>query len=335
MWSAVRAAVADRYGPPEVVHVTEVAAPSPSANELLIRVYATTVNRTDCGYRAARPFFIRAWSGLRRPRRSILGTEFAGSVDAVGADVTAFAVGERVFGYCEGVFGAHAEWMTISSDAAVALIPSGMTFEQAAPATEGWHYALANIRAAGVSSGQDVLVYGATGAIGSAAIQILHALGARVTAVCDGEHLELVRSLGADRAIDREAKDFTADVGAYDVVFDAVGKTTFGTCRRLLRLRGVFLTTDLGPWAQNPLLALVTRLFGRRRVVIGLPGDDQNVAQEARTMIEADEFRPLIDRTYPLEEIVDAYRYVEAGQKIGNVVITVSDGATPSGASTG
>jgi NADPH:quinone reductase-like Zn-dependent oxidoreductase len=314
-----------------VVRVVEVATPSPGAGELLIRVRATTVNRTDCGYRAARPFFIRAWSGLRRPKMPILGTEFAGSVEAVGREVTSFAVGDRVFGYCEGTFGAHAEAMTIPADAAVARIPAGMTYEEVAPATEGWHYAWANIRAAGVRCGQDVLVHGATGAIGSAAVQILAAEGAHVTAVCAGEHREIVVGLGADRVIDRTTADFTDTDDTYDVVFDAVGKTTLGRCRRLLRPGGVFLTTDLGPGAQNPVLAVVTRLVGRTRVVIGLPGDHRTVAHEVQAMMEAGRFRPLIDRTYPLHRIVDAYRYVETGQKVGNVVVAVPGGDEPHG----
>lgn len=327
----MRAAVVDRYGPPEVARLAEVPAPTPSDGELLVRICSTTVNRTDCGYRAARPALIRAWSGLRRPKMPILGTEFAGVVEAIGRDVTSFAVGDRVFGYCEGVFGAHAELLTIPADAAVAFIPAGMTFESVAPGTEGWHYAMANVRTAGVRSDQDVLVYGATGAIGSAAVQILKSLGARVTAVCGPESLRLVEGLGADRVIDRTVEDFTDDVEAYDVVFDAVGKTTFGRCRRLLRPGGVFLTTDLGPRAQNPFLVILTRflgstgLFERKRVMIPVPGDDGNIADEAGAMMEVGQFRPVIDRTYPLNRIVEAYRYVETGRKIGNVVITVAD----------
>jgi NADPH:quinone reductase-like Zn-dependent oxidoreductase len=321
----VKAAVVAKYGPPEVVRVTEVAAPSPDDGELLIRVCATTVNRTDCGYRAARPFLIRAGSGLRRPKVAVLGTEFAGLVEAIGGDVASFGVGDRVFGYCEGTLGAHAEFMTIAADAAVATIPVGMSFESVAPATEGWHYAMANIRAAGIRGGHDVLVYGATGAIGSAAVQIVKSLGATVTAVCSEESVELVESLGADRVIDRDVEDFTDELGAYDVVFDAVGKTTFGRCRRSLRPRGVFLTTDLGPWTQNPILAVVTRVFGRKRVMIGVPRDDRDVAEQAKVMIEAGQYQPVIDRHYRLDQIVDAYRYVESGQKIGNVVLSVAD----------
>lgn len=321
----MKAAVANQYGPPEVVRITEVPAPAPADGELLVKVCATTVNRTDCGYRAARPFFIRAVSGLRRPRQPVLGTEFAGVVEAIGDGVPSFAVGDRVFGYCEGTFGAHAELMTISADSAVATVPDGTSMAMAAAATEGWHYAMANIRAAGAGAAQDVLVYGATGAIGSAAVQILASIGAKVTAVCDAEHVALVADLGAHHVIDRSSEDFTADGSAYDVVFDAVGKTTFRRCRRTLRAGGTFLTTDLGPWAQNPFLALVTRVLGSRRVLMGLPKDQHQVAAEARAMIEAGEFRPVVDRSYPLEQIVEAYRYVETGQKVGNVVIVVAD----------
>lgn len=322
----MKAAIVDGYGPPEVVRVGEQPAPTPGQGDLLVRVCATTVNRTDCGYRAARPFFIRVWSGLRRPRIPILGTEFAGRVEAVGDGVATFAAGDRVFGYCEGTFGAHAELMTVPADGAVAVIPDDMSFESVAAATEGWHYALANLEAAGIGAGSDVLIYGATGAIGSAAVQIAHSLGATVTAVCSGESVELVKGLGADRVVDRDVEDFTADAAGYDVVFDAVGKTTFAHCRRVVRPGGVFLTTDLGPRAQNPLLALITRVGRGRRVVIGLPGDQGNIAERAKEMMEAGTFRPVIDRSYPLACIVDAYRYVESGQKIGNVVIIVADG---------
>lgn len=325
----MKAAMVDEYGPPEVVRVAERSAPTPGPGDLLVLVVATTVNRTDCGYRAARPFFIRFWSGLRRPRFPVWGTEFAGRVEEVGDRVATFDVGDRVFGYCEGTFGAHAELMTVPADAAVAAIPDGMSFESVAPATEGWHYALANLEAAGVGPGVDVLIHGATGAIGSAAVQIAHALGATVTAVCPGESVELVRGLGADRVIDRDTEDFTFRSESYDVVFDAVGKTTFGRCRRVVRPGGVFLTTDLGPWAQNPVLALVTRLFGDKRVVLGLPVDQGNIAERAKVMIEAGTYRPVIDRSYPLDRIVDAYRYVESGQKTGNVVVTVAGFGEP------
>jgi NADPH:quinone reductase-like Zn-dependent oxidoreductase len=317
----MKAAVRTRYGPPEVVRVEEVPTPEPGERELLVRVHVTTVNRTDRGYRAGTPFIIRAFSGLVRPKVSVLGTEFAGVVEAVGGGVTRFAPGDRVFGYNERGFGAHAEYMTMPEDGSVATIPD-VTFEQAAPSTEGAHYALANLRAADVGAGSEILVYGATGAIGSAAVQLARSLGASVTAVCPGEHLDLVAGLGADRVIDYTTDDFTAE-GSYDVVFDAVGKTSFRRCERLLRPGGVFLATDFGPFPWNPLLALTTRFVGRHKVLFPLPEDDRQVVEYLRERLRTGELRPVVDRTYPLDEIVEAYRYVDTGQKVGNVLIAV------------
>ncbi len=205
MWRyspSVRAAVTTSYGPPGVVRVCDVDVPSVTDDGLLVRVRATTVNRTDCGYRAARPFFIRLFSGLIRPRAAVLGTEFAGVVEDLGPRVTSFAVGDRVFGYVEGSFGVHAQYASVPASGLVATIPEGLTFEQAAASTEGAHYALSAFRRAKVRRGHDVLVNGATGAIGSAAVQLLRNIGANVTAVCAAEHVELVRALGADRVID-------------------------------------------------------------------------------------------------------------------------------------
>ncbi|WP_192583495.1 NAD(P)-dependent alcohol dehydrogenase [Streptomyces albicerus] len=319
----MKAAVHSRYGPPDVVRVAEVDKPSIEDQDVLVKVHATTVNRTDCAYRAARPFFMRALTGLARPRRAVLGTEYAGVVEAVGSGVTSFAVGDRVFGYNEGAFGSHAEYLSVPQGGAIATMPTGVTFEEAAPGTEGAHYALAFIRKAGIRAGQDVLVHGATGAIGSAAVQLLKHRGATVTAVCDTAHLELLKGLGADRVVDRTAQDFTRDEQSYDAVFDAVGKSTFGRCRRLLKPGGVYLSSELGPWCQNLLLPLVTPLFRGRKVKFPFPVQDQEMVRYFRDLIETGEFRPVIDRRYPLEQIVDAYRYVETGRKTGNVVITV------------
>ena len=322
----MKAAIYTSYGPPEVVRMTEVDKPEPSENEVLVRVEATTVNRTDCGYRSAKPFILRFFTGLRRPRtkRRVLGTEFAGEVEAVGSGVTSFEVGDRVLGYIEGPFGAHAEYVTTREDASVATMPANSTFEEAAASTEGSHYALANIRAAKIGSGQDVLVYGGTGAIGSAAVQLLKSLGAHVTAVCSTEHVALVERLGADRVIDYRAADFTTDDQTYDVVFDAVGKSSFGRCKRLLKPKGIYLSTELGPFPQNPILALITPLFGGKKVLFPIPKHDQEMVKYIKGLVESGAFKPVIDRRYPLDEIVDAYRYVETGQKIGNVVISVA-----------
>jgi NADPH:quinone reductase-like Zn-dependent oxidoreductase len=318
----MKAAVHTSYGPPDVVRISEVEKPAPGDNELLVRVHATTVNRTDCGLRAAKPFFVRLLTGLARPRVTILGSEFAGEVEAVGQGVTSFEVGDRVFGFNGSRLGGHAEYLVTPEGGLVATIPGGLTFEEAAPGTEGSHYALSLIRRSRIHEGQDVLVNGATGAIGSAAVQLLMHLGARVTAVCGTEHVELVRGLGADRVIDYTAEDFTKDEQTYDVVLDAVGKSSFGRCRRLLKPRGIYLSSDLGPLSQNPILALVTPLTRRKRVMFPIPREDREMARQLRGLLESGAFRPLVDRRYPLDQIVEAYRYVETGQKVGNVVIS-------------
>jgi NADPH:quinone reductase-like Zn-dependent oxidoreductase len=323
----MKAAVHTRYGPPDVVGVVDVDPPAISEHDVLVRVHATTVNRTDCGFRAGHPWIVRIFSGLRRPKATILGCEFAGVVEAVGSGVTAFAVGDRVFGFSEDRFGGHAEYLAMSEDGSLATIPANVSFEEAAAATEGSHYALSLITKARIGPGNRVLVNGATGAIGSAAVQLLRDLGATVTGVCEGQHADLVRDLGAERIIDRTTEDFTKDAKTYDVVLDAVGKSTFGRCKRLLEPRGIYLSTDLGPFAQNPILALVTPLFGGRRAMFPLPPRYRKPEVERfRAMLGSGAFRPVIDRRYPLDRIVDAYRYVETGRKVGNVVIVVVEG---------
>jgi NADPH:quinone reductase-like Zn-dependent oxidoreductase len=320
----MKAAVHTRYGPPEVVRVADVEKPVAEHNEVLVKVHATTVNRTDSATRAAKPFFARLVTGVRQPKETVLGNEFAGEVEAVGGGVTLFDVGDRVFGYIEGSFGAHAEYLTIAEDASLALMPADTTFEDAAPGTEGSHYALSFIRKADIRSGQDVLVNGATGAIGSAAVQLVKSLGANVTAVCDTEHMDLVERLGADRVIDFTADDFTEDGQTYDVVLDAVGKSTFGRCGHLLKPGGIYESSELGPWGQNPFLALITPLFRGKKVIFPIPQCDQEMVRYFSDLMESGEFAPVIDRRYALDEIVEAYRYVETGQKIGNVVIAVA-----------
>ena len=317
------AAVHTRYGPPDVVQVMDVPLPTVRDDEVLVQVRATTVNRTDCGFRGGAPFFARAFTGLTRPRVTILGNEFAGQVERVGSAVTRFGVGDRVFGYDDTACGAHAQYLSIGETASLARIPESLTYAQAAPATEGSHYALTAILKADIRAGQRVLVNGATGAIGSAAVQLLASRGVQVTGVCGSAHRDLVLSLGADRVIARDVEDFTQDDQRYDVVFDAVGKSSFGRCRRLLTPRGVFLWTDLGPGGQNPILALVTPWLPGRSVLFGYPRHDQAMVDEFKELMADGRFRPVIDRSYPLAEIVDAYRFVETGQKIGNVVITV------------
>ena len=323
----MKAAVHGRYGPPELVRVRAVDEPVPGADEMLIRIRCSSVNRTDIGFLRAKPFLTRVFSGLVRPRHTTLGCEFAGVVEEVGDAVTRFAVGDRVFGYDDSRWGGHAEYKVIAHNAAVATVPGGVTDEQAAAGTEGAHYALGVVRAARIRAGSHVLVHGATGAIGSAAVQLLKDTGAYVVATSNSRHVSLVASLRPDRVIDWEREDFTACGEHFDVVFDAVGKSSFGACRRLLVRRGIYVSTDLGPMAQNPFLALVGPVIeraGARRVLFPIPSYDQAMIEFLRDRLASGAFSPLIDRVYPLDEIVAAFEYVETGQKIGNVVIRVS-----------
>jgi NADPH:quinone reductase-like Zn-dependent oxidoreductase len=321
----MKAAVNAAYGPPEVVRISEVPSPRVTDHDVLIKVHVATVNRTDCGFRSGKPVIVRAFSGLTKPKEKILGCEFAGEVAATGSAVTRYAVGDRVFGFNEYRFGAHAEYLSVPDDGALDVIPPGVTYEQAAAITEGAHYALNYIDDAGLQAQDHVMDYGATGAIGSAAVQLLKARGVAVTAVCPTEHVDLVASLGADRVVDYTATDFTADTQSYDVVLDAVGKSSFGRCKRLLTPHGIYYSTDLGPGAQNPFLGLVAPLMRGRKAKFPLPSKHTRASTHAlKVLVEEGLFQPVIDRSYPLNDIVDAYRYVETGRKVGNVLITIA-----------
>jgi NADPH:quinone reductase-like Zn-dependent oxidoreductase len=321
----MKACVHTRYGPPEVVQVKEIDIPIPKENEVLIKVMNSTVNRTDCGFRSAEYFISRFFSGLFKPKYQILGSEFAGIIEAVGEKVTLFSIGDRVFGYDDSRFGGHAEYKSIRQEDAVATIPENISFIQAAPICEGAHYAWGNIKAAKVKSGNNTMVYGATGAIGSAAVQLLKNIGAKVTAVCATPQVELVRSLGADVVIDYLKEDFTDTNQQFDFIFDAVGKSSFGACKPLLKNKGIYISTELGKNAENVFLAISTAFIGKKRVLFPLPTIDKNDVNYLKQLVIEGKFRPLIDRTYKIDEIVDAYQYVETGQKIGNVVILVSE----------
>jgi NADPH:quinone reductase-like Zn-dependent oxidoreductase len=319
----MKAIVHTKYGPPDVLQLKEVERPTPKENEVLIKIHATTVNRTDCGFLRAKPFFIRFVSGLVRPKRTILGCEFAGEIEAVGRNVKSFVEGERVFGYSGVNFGAQAQYMTIPEQGMLSTVPPNLSYEEAAPIIEGAHYALNNIRKANIRSEQKLLVNGATGGIGSAAVQLAKYYGAEVTGVCATKNVELVKSLGADRVIDYTQGDFTKNGQEYDFVFDAVGKSSFGACKKLLKPGGIYCSTELGTMWQNPFLALWTSKIGGKKVIFPIPKEGKEDALFFKELIETGKFRPIIDRRYPLEQIADAYKYVEKGQKIGNVVITV------------
>jgi NADPH:quinone reductase-like Zn-dependent oxidoreductase len=319
----MRAVVYDRYGPPDVLRLEDVERPVPGEDEVLVRIHATTVNRTDCGWRSATPFLTRYFIGLRRPKRRILGMELAGEVEAVGAAVTEFAVGDRVFGV-KG-FGAHAEYVCIRESGSVAHMPAGMAFEEAAAVCDGACIALSCLRRGGLQKGQKILVYGASGSVGTAAVQLAVNLGADVTAVCNTKNVELVRSLGAGRVIDYTQEDFTRDGETYDIVLDAVGKQTFMRCRRSLKPGGIYVATD---GFRNLPLALWTSRVGDKRAALALAKYTKPDVLFLKELIEAGKYRAVVDRSYPLEDVVEATRYVETQQKTGNVVLTLNGGGS-------
>jgi len=322
----MRVAQYERYGGPEVVQVTDVPMPQCKDNELIVRVHATTVNRTDCGFLRGKPLLVRLFSGLLKPRSRILGCEFCGSVEYVGKHVQHHAVGDRVVGFKDDDygFGGHAQFTVVPVGAMLATIPENFTFAQAAPAFEGAHYALHYIRAADIRRGMSVLVNGATGAIGSAAVQLISFLGANVTAVCGGDYVDLVSELGADSVVDYRKNDFTQLPHQFDVVFDAVGKSSFGRCKKVMKANGIYMSTELGDYWQNPVLALFKRSADKQKVLFPIPSNSVDDAHYIIGLLASGDYRPLIDREFTLENIVDAFRYVEQGEKIGNVVISVA-----------
>ena len=317
----MKAVVYDRYGPPDVLRLEDVERPVPADDQLLVRIHATTVNRTDCGFRSAEFFVSRFFTGVLKPKQRVPGMEFAGVVEATGSAVTEFEIGDRVFGVTGA--GAHAEFACIRESSPVAHAPAGMSFEEAAAATDGASLALACLRKAGSLDGKRLLVYGASGSVGTAAVQLGKHFGAHVTAVCSTKTVELVRSLGADEVIDYTRDDFTKNGKTYDIVFDAVGKHSFRRCRQSLKPGGTFTDTDPGFMWHVPMLSVLTRWICDKKVALGITRYAKQDVELLKQLIEAGEYRPVVDRRYPLEDVVEAHRYVETGQKPGNVVLTV------------
>ncbi|HYG37240.1 MAG TPA: NAD(P)-dependent alcohol dehydrogenase [Cytophagales bacterium] len=329
----MKAAIYEKYGSPSVLKIKKVEKPVPKNNEVMIRVYATTVNRTDCARLRAKPFIMRFFTGLLKPSNPVPGTDFAGRIEAVGKDVASLKVGDRVFGFEDIGLGTQAYYMTLGENRAIAVIPEGLSYEEAAASLEGVHYAYNFINKVELKSGEKVLVNGATGAIGSAAVQLLKYFGLHVTAVCSTKNLQLVKSIGANKVVDYTKEDFTKTSEKYHYVFDAVGKSTFWKCKSLLVPGGIYISSELGPMIQNPLLAMVTPLIAKipgsrlkgKKVIFPIPSDCRRSVLLIKKLIEDGKFKAVIDRKYPLEEIAEAYRYVEKGEKTGNVVITLED----------
>jgi NADPH:quinone reductase-like Zn-dependent oxidoreductase len=323
----MRAATHDRYGGPEVLHVEEVAKPEPADDEVRVEVHASSVTRTDTGLRSAEYWFARAFTGLRRPKRRIAGMEFAGVIEAIGASVTTFDVGEAVFGIKSG---ANAEYLCVQERGVLAPMPADMTFEEAAAVADGALTAMAFLRQAALRPDQRVLVYGATGSIGTAALQLARHLGAEVTAACEAEHADLASSLGATTVVDYRLVDVTSDERRYHVILDAVGELSAWQARRALEPGGVYLTAgSAGSVLPVLVLWLVTRWIGTRRVRLGVAEYRNEDIVTLTGLIDRGAYRAVVDRSYPLEDVVEAHGYVDTHRKIGNVVLVVRGEAAP------
>ena len=317
----MKAAVREVYGPFNDLKVKIIKRPAPKEKELLIKIKATTVNRTDCAIVTGKPYIMRLFTGLSKPKRKIPGTDFAGVVQEVGNKVKKFKKGDKLWGFNDNGLQSQAEYMCIHEDEPILKIPEGMSFEEAAAAAEGAYYAYNFINKVYLREGQKVMLNGATGAIGSAALQMLKNKGLYVTATCNPGDEDLVKSLGADKIIIYTKEEFTQDNEQYDFVFDSVGKSSFGKSKAILKPGGIYISSELGPRAQNPLLALKGKLWGDKKVVFPVPGNIKGSLGYINSLLQQGKFKPLIDRRVPLKEIARAYEYVASGQKKGNVII--------------
>lgn len=319
----MKAAIYTKYGPAEVMQVVDIEIPKPKPKELLVRVYGATVSRTDTGFRSAEYVVSRFWTGLFKPKCQVLGSDFSGVVEEIGTEVKHFKMGDKIFGFNDKTFGGYGEYLVIDENAAIASAPTNLSLVDCAAIAEGAHYALNNIRAAKVSKGQNVLVYGATGAIGSSAVQLLKYFGAHVTAVANTKNVELVKHLGADEVIDYQTQDFTKTNTKFDLVFDAVGKSSIGQCRKLMNDQSMYVSTELGKHLENVWRALLAPLFGKKKVIFPIPLAKKEDMEFLQKLVQDDHFKPVIDRYYTLDQIVEAHKYVQSAQKTGNVLLKI------------
>lgn len=321
----MKASIRRKYGSPNQIKIESIDKPIPKDNEVLIKVYATTVNRTDCANLTAKPFIMRFVLGLFKPRKTILGTDFAGKVESTGKNVKSFITGDKVFGFNDTGSESQAEYVTTTVEN-LFLIPEKIDYKQAAASLEGASYAYTFIHKVNIQSGQNILINGATGGIGSALLQFVRQYDVNITATCNTNNIQLIESLGADNIYDYTKKDFTKENDKYDFIFDAVGKSTFGKCLSLLKEKGVYISSELGPYSQNIFYPLLTSILSKK-VIFPIPYRKQKTIPYICNLLEKGKFNPVIDREYALEDISKAYEYVIKGQKIGNVLIKIEESA--------
>jgi len=319
----MKVAIYQKYGDPEVTKIVDLETPKIKPNEVLVKIHFTTLNRTDCGFRTGKPLVVRLFSGLRTPKYQVLGSEYAGEVIKVGDQVQSFAVGDKVFGLSQKRFGSHAEYISVPEEDPITKMPEGFSMKQCAGIMDGFFLSFTYVKKINFHPGIKILINGATGSIGSAAVQLCKYFKADITAVCRAKDFELVKSLGARRCIDYTTTTFESDSEKYDYIIDAVGKSTFSRCKPLLTERGVYFSTELGPYWQNTYLPLWTSLFSKKRMMFPLPVESKSDVMLASKLLLNGSFQPVIDRVYPLEEIVAATKYVESEEKVGNVLIKV------------
>lgn len=314
----MKAIINTEYGSADVLKLQEIEKPTPKSNEVLVKVYATTVNRTDTGLRSAEYFISRLFTGLFKPRFHTLGSEFAGVIEQIGENVTSFKVGDEIFGLSTSNFGTHAEYLAIPESASIALKPKNLSFYEAACICEGPYLALNYLTKFKIDSTTKILVNGTSGSIGSSGLQLAKYFGAEVTAVTDTKNVALAKTLGADFVVDYTKEDFTSTDKKFDLVFDAVGKSSFFKCKKLLKENGTYFSTELGYLSQNVYLPLFTK-----KIIFPIPKDTKEQVEFFKDLAEKGHLRAIIDRQYTLEEVAEAHRYVEKGMKVGSVSIKV------------
>ncbi len=319
----MKESIRNKYGSPDVINLTTSShIPVPQKDEILVKVKATTVNRSDCGVLTGKPWAIRLFTGLFEPRLKVTGTDFSGVVVSKGDDVDQFNIGDDVYGFFDQGIGSHASYFCVSTKKAILKKPGNITYEQAAASLEGAHYAFYFLDKVVLKKGDKVLLNGGTGAVGNAALQFLKYRGIHVTVTCETAYIPVLESMGADKVIDYTRDDFTKLNEQFDFVFDAVGKSTFAKCKPIMKPNAIYISSELGPYWQNPLLALIAPLMKGRKVKFPLPFSIQRSMAFINELIEKDKFKPLIDQRYPFSEIRGAFEYVMSGKKKGNVILT-------------